>query len=52
VAQYVVDVGGRMDLGRCGLSLKVDNLLEYHYTEVERNLAPIRIYTLTFTGKM
>jgi len=52
VAQYVVDVGGMVNLGKLALSAKVDNLLQYHYTEVERNLAPIRSYTLTLTATM
>jgi outer membrane cobalamin receptor len=50
VSQYVLDLGARMRLGSCTLAVKVDNLLQYHYAEIERNLAPIRSYTLTLTG--
>ena len=47
VAQYVVDVRGGIELGKVRVLAKIENLLQYHYTEVERTLAPIRSYTLT-----
>lgn len=52
VPQYVVDVSGGVRLRNCTLSFRVDNLLQYHYTEVERNLAPIRSFTLALTAEL
>ena len=52
VAQYVVDLKGSVLLGRITVSAKVENLLEYHYTEVERNLGSIRSFALTLSGNV
>lgn len=32
------------------LSVRINNLLNYHYTEVERNLAPLRNFVFTVNG--
>ena len=52
VAQYVVDLKGSVIVGKITVSAKVENLLQYHYTEVERNLGPIRSFALTLSGSM
>ena len=52
VPQYVVDLSGGVRLRNCTFSFRVDNLLQYHYTEVERNLAPIRSFTVTLTAEL
>ena len=52
VAQYVVDLRGSLTVGKITVSAKVENLLRYHYTEVERNLGPIRSFALTVSGRM
>lgn len=42
VAVKVLDLRGSIEIGGARLSLKVANLLNYNYAEVERNLGPIR----------
>ena len=51
VPLYRVDVRSSLDVGSITLSFKVDNLFQYHFTPVERNLAPIRSFTLTAMGE-
>jgi len=52
VPQYVVDLRAVSAFKTFALAVKVDNLLQYYYTEVERNLAPPRSYTLTLTARL
>ena len=52
VPQYLVDLSGGVRMGRYTLSVRVDNLLQYNYTEVERNLAPIRSFSLGLSAEM
>ncbi len=52
VPQYVVDLSGGMRRKGYTISFRVDNLLQYHYTEVERNLAPIRSFAVTLTAEL
>ncbi len=53
VAHYVLNVNGSIKLSdQLTISGQIDNLLQYHYTEVPRHLAPIRSYSLTLTAKL
>ena len=49
VAVKVLDLRGSVEVGAARLSLKVANLLNYNYAEVERNLAPIRSISFALT---
>jgi len=51
VPLYRVNVRSSLRVGSIMLSFKVDNLLQYHFTPIERNLAPIRSYTLAAKGE-
>lgn len=52
VAQYVVDANCGVEAGRFRVLAKVENLLQYNYTEVERTLAPIRSFTVTVLSSL
>jgi len=52
VPQYVVDLSGGVRREGYTISFRVDNLLQYHYTEVERNLAPIRSLAVTLMAEL
>jgi outer membrane receptor for ferrienterochelin and colicins len=52
VPVYVTDLRGEVKLGRFRLSAKVANLFNYNYTEIERNLAPIRNFRFSFAGAL
>jgi len=52
VPQYVVDLSGGVRRKGYTISFRVDNLLQYHYTEVQCNLAPIRSFSLTLSAEM
>jgi len=46
------DVWARMDFEKAALFLKIDNLFQYHYAEVERNMYPIQSITLSVRIKV
>jgi outer membrane cobalamin receptor len=48
---YVTDLRAEINLGDFRLSGKVANLFNYNYTEIERNLAPIRSFRLSLSGE-
>jgi outer membrane receptor for ferrienterochelin and colicins len=52
VSIYVTDLRGEVTMGRFRLSAKVANLFNYNYTEIERNLAPIRSFRFSLTGRL
>ncbi len=52
VPLYLVNVRSSLNMGGATLSFVVDNLLQYHFLPIERNLAPIRSYTLTLMADL
>ncbi|MFQ5604742.1 MAG: TonB-dependent receptor domain-containing protein [bacterium] len=48
VATKVCDVHAGLSTSTFTLMLNVENLLQYNYTQIERNIEPIRQFTLTF----
>ncbi len=53
VAHYVLNVNSSLKLSsRVNLLGQISNLLQYHYTEVPRHLAPIRNGSLTLRAKL
>lgn len=53
VTHYVLNINSSIKLSdRLTFSGQIDNLLQYHYAEVPRHLAPIRNYSLTLTAKL
>ncbi|MBN1349584.1 TonB-dependent receptor [candidate division KSB1 bacterium] len=50
VPQKVLDCKIAADWRDYKIAFDVDNLFQYHYVMVERNIAPIRRYMLTFTA--
>ncbi len=51
VPVYLVDAWIGIELKNYVLQWKANNLLQYYYTKIERNLAPIRNFTLTINRK-
>ena len=51
VPQKVLDTRIRFNFDNLTISANINNLLNYNYTQVERNLAPIRHYVLTVSSK-
>ncbi len=49
VDQKVYDIAHNLHFDMWALQLKVSNLLNYNYIEIERNLAPIRSYSASLT---
>ena len=49
---YFFDLSSALDLGKLRLTLKANNLLNYHYAEVERNLGPPRRLSLGLSGEL
>ena len=49
---YVTDLRGEVRLRGFRFSAKVANLFNYNYTEIERNLAPIRSFRFSLTGRL
>ncbi|RKZ31934.1 hypothetical protein DRQ36_00410 [bacterium] len=47
--QRVIDVANKFTYRFATLQFKVSNLLNWNYTEIERNLAPIRSYSASLT---
>jgi len=47
VDQKVLDLYSRWRIGPIAVSARVNNALNYNYTEIERNIAPIRHYVLS-----
>jgi iron complex outermembrane receptor protein len=47
---YVTDLRGEIQLSQLRLAVKVANLFQYNYTEIERTLAPIRHIRFTLSG--
>jgi outer membrane receptor for ferrienterochelin and colicins len=47
---YVTDLRGEIRLSHLRLAVKVANLFQYNYTEIERTLAPIRHIRFTLSG--
>lgn len=47
VGRYTFDIKYGLELGHFSVLGKIDNLLQYNYTDVPRRMAPIRNYTLT-----
>lgn len=52
VAQKVLDARAGVQFGNYTLTLNVENLLRYNYTQIERNLEPIRQFSLTLEGNL
>ncbi|MFC1725841.1 TonB-dependent receptor domain-containing protein [candidate division KSB1 bacterium] len=52
VPLYLVDMWSSIGLGKnMSLNIKINNLLQYHYTEIERNLFPIRNISFSLRKK-
>ena len=51
VAKKIADARLSYDWRNYQLSFDVDNILNYNYVPVERNIAPIRKFMLTLSGK-
>ncbi len=49
---YLVDVFAGRSLGRLQLTLRVDNLLQYHYLLTERKVRPTRTLTFAVSGDL
>ena len=47
VPQKVLDLYTRWNIGHFSISARVNNALNYNYTEIERNIAPIRHYVFS-----
>ena len=45
VDQRVIDIGHNLHFDKWAFQLKVSNLLNWNYVEIDRNLAPIRSYS-------
>jgi len=53
VSQKVLDLRGGVELNRTiSLLFRVENLLQYHYTETERNMAAPRNFTFSLSAKL
>ncbi|MEW6750725.1 MAG: TonB-dependent receptor [Candidatus Latescibacterota bacterium] len=52
IPAYLVDVFAGYSLGAVEVNLRVDNLLQYHYLLVERNLRPLRRVSLAVSGAL
>jgi len=52
VPQKVVDLRVQYQRGGITLAGKVENLLQYNYTEVERSMAPMRNFTFTLMATL
>jgi iron complex outermembrane receptor protein len=52
VPHHVLDGRVGASFGSYTLTLNVNNILNYNYTQIERNLAPIRHYTLTLLANL
>lgn len=52
VPLYLVNLRSSLSIRHVTVTLRVDNLLQYHFTPIERNLAPIRNYTLALTADL
>lgn len=50
VPQKVLDARAGLTVGPYTFTFNVENVLNYHYTQIERNLEPIRQYSLTWQG--
>lgn len=51
VPQKVFDTRAAYQFGNYTIALNVNNVFNYNYAQVERNLAPIRNYVVTLTAK-
>jgi len=51
VPAYLFDGWFEIDMNKFSLQWKVNNIFQYYYTKIERNLAPIRHFVLTLNGK-
>lgn len=49
VDQHVVNAAHKFTFTKWSVQLKVSNLLNWNYIEIDRNLAPIRNYSITLT---
>lgn len=49
---YLVDVFAARSLGKLQLTLRVDNLLQYHYLLTERKIRPMRTMTFVVSGDL
>ncbi len=47
VPEKVLDIGHNFDFGDYYVTLKVNNVFQYHYSEVEKGIAPIRNFVIS-----
>ncbi len=52
VSSKIFDVRAAVSFGAYNLTFNVENLLQYHYTQVERTLQPNRQFSLTLQGDL
>jgi len=47
VSEKVLDIGHNVNFGRYYINIKVNNVLQYHYSEVQYGIEPIRHYVIS-----